>query len=141
MEFSQKNLDILEDILEIEKLSFPKQYGEDIYRERLKDKSYWIHAAEDNGRIAGYSIMYQDDGRGYIWITAVHPDYRRQGIAGRLIEMQCQLSREQGYKSVYLKTWRPEMIALCSKNGFKKTKEEKDHWGKGLDAVFMEKEL
>jgi len=29
MEFSEKNLDILDEILEIEKLSFPKKYGEE----------------------------------------------------------------------------------------------------------------
>ncbi|MDE6074967.1 MAG: GNAT family N-acetyltransferase [Clostridia bacterium] len=43
-----------------------------------------------DGRIAGAIMVGTDGRRGYIYHTAVHPDYRRRGIAKALVD--CALS-------------------------------------------------
>ena len=42
--------------------------------------------AEKDGAVVGVIIAGNDGRRGYIYHTAVNPDYRRQGIAKRLVD-------------------------------------------------------
>ncbi len=42
--------------------------------------------AEENGEIVGAIMVGNDDRRGYIYHTAVHPDFRGRGIARNLVE-------------------------------------------------------
>lgn len=51
-------------------------------------------AVDDSDQIIGVIMSGNDGRRGYIYHTAVHPDCRRQGIAGRLVQ-QCMDALEQ----------------------------------------------
>lgn len=51
----------------------------------LKRNPDTCFVAED-GEIVGVILAGNDGRRGYIYHTAVHPDYRKQGIAANLIE-------------------------------------------------------
>ncbi|MBR3281741.1 MAG: GNAT family N-acetyltransferase, partial [Ruminococcus sp.] len=42
--------------------------------------------AEEDGSIAGVIIAGNDGRRGYIYHTAVNPDYRRRGIGSELVD-------------------------------------------------------
>ncbi len=42
--------------------------------------------AEENGEIVGAIMVGNDGRRGYIYHTAVHPDFRGRGIARNLVE-------------------------------------------------------
>lgn len=42
--------------------------------------------AENNSAILGVIMVGNDGRRGYIYHTAVHPDYRKQGIAKKLVD-------------------------------------------------------
>lgn len=42
-------------------------------------------ALDDNRRIIGVILAGNDGRRGYIYHTAVHPDYRKQGVAEGLV--------------------------------------------------------
>ena len=51
--------------------------------------------AHDNGKIIGVIMAGHDGRRGYIHHTAVLPDYRRKGIAGKLVDSaMCALEKE-----------------------------------------------
>ena len=54
------------------------------------------------GKIVGVILVGSDGRRGYIYHTAVHPDYRRQGIAKRLVEKSLAALEELGIHKVAL---------------------------------------
>lgn len=51
----------------------------------LKRNPETCFVAEANNKIVGVIIVRNDGRRGYIYHTAVHPDYRHNGIATRLV--------------------------------------------------------
>ena len=58
--------------------------------------------AVNNGRIQGVILAGNDGRRGYIHHTAVHPDYRMQGIASRLVKMAMEALKNCGIHKVAL---------------------------------------
>ena len=65
------------------------------------------HVAEADSRIVGF-IFAERQSRGYglppgarIVAIAVHPDFRREGIARRLMERLCDECRAEGIEEVY----------------------------------------
>jgi ribosomal protein S18 acetylase RimI-like enzyme len=65
------------------------------------------HVAEADGRIVGF-IFAERQSRGYglppgarIVAIAVHPDFRRSGIAGQLMERLCEECRGEGIDELY----------------------------------------
>ena len=142
MEFKQVEIDEgIEGILEIAKLSFEKFYPKEKIYNQLKDKKYWIFVAIEKGKIIGFKIWYEEKSHIYSWLGAVHPDYRRKGVATELMKIQFRISKENGYKQIIVKTHigHPEMIEFLEKEGFTKFKTDKNHWNNGRDALFFKK--
>ena len=55
-----------------------------------------------DGHIAGVIISGHDGRRGYIYHTAVHPEYRRRGIASALVEVAVDALQKCGIHKVAL---------------------------------------
>ncbi len=53
-------------------------------------------AAEDGDALVGVILVGNDGRRGYIYHTAVHPQYRKQGIASRLVDTAMQALKQCG---------------------------------------------
>ena len=60
--------------------------SQDGIRRFLERNPETCFVAEDEGKIVGVILAGSDGRRGYIYHTAVHPTYRRRGIAGTLTE-------------------------------------------------------
>lgn len=58
--------------------------------------------AEINDKLIGVIMAGNDGRRGYIYHTAVHPDFRNQGIAGTLVETIMKALKECGINKVAL---------------------------------------
>ena len=58
--------------------------------------------AEESGQIVGVILAGNDGRRGYIYHTAVHPQYRRQGIATQLVEAALQALQRAGINKASL---------------------------------------
>ncbi|MBQ7145575.1 MAG: GNAT family N-acetyltransferase [Lachnospiraceae bacterium] len=56
--------------------------------------------AEDAGSVVGVIMVGSDGRRGYIYHTAVHPDYRRRGIATALTEKALEALQALGINKV-----------------------------------------
>lgn len=142
MEYLESTLnESLEDIVNLEKVVFEHYYGRDKIKNRLNDKKHWIYLVKDKGKSIAFKVWYEDSGgQIYSWLGGVHPDYRRRGIASKLMDIQFDMARQQGYSKIKLKTHKghPEMIALCKKRGFEFKGIHNDHWRNGLDAIHFE---
>lgn len=134
----------IEGILEIIKVSFEGFYSKERIFNKLKGKKYWIYVAKDNGKIVGFKIWYEENPEKiYSWLGAVHPDYRKRGIATKLMEIQLKSAKKLGYKIIEVKTHKghPEMLNFLKKEGFIETKRDKNHWGDEREAIFFEKKI
>lgn len=58
--------------------------------------------AEDDGKIIGVIMSGHDGRRGYIHHTAVLPEYRRQGIAKKLVDSAMNALEQDGINKVAL---------------------------------------
>ncbi len=58
--------------------------------------------AEKDGTVIGVIIAGNDGRRGYIYHTAVNPDYRRQGIAKRLVDTALEALKRLGINKTAL---------------------------------------
>ncbi|MCQ9209903.1 GNAT family N-acetyltransferase [Granulicatella seriolae] len=58
--------------------------------------------AEDNNQIIGVIIVGNDGRRGYIYHTAVRPEFRKQGIAHQLVESALEALKQCGINKVAL---------------------------------------
>ena len=58
--------------------------------------------AEKDGSVVGVIIAGNDGRRGYIYHTAVNPDYRRQGIAKQLVDAALETLKKLGISKAAL---------------------------------------
>jgi GNAT superfamily N-acetyltransferase len=73
------------------------------------------------GNPVGFKIGFRSSPIAYhSWVGGVLPDYRRQGVAGRMQEWQHAFARSRGYKSVYFNTFNRfrEMMIFGLDSGF-----------------------
>ena len=91
------------------------------------------------GRMAGYSSAVADAKRAELVSIAVHPRYRRRGVARALINRTLALLRGEGVRQCWL-TVRPanaEAIRLYESFGFRHVRRVKDYYGRGRDGKRM----
>ena len=145
MKFEESNLEnAINGILNIAKYSFTKFYSKEKIINKLKGKKYWIYVAKENNKIIGFKIWYElSPNKIYSWLGAVHPNYRREGMATKLMKIQFKVAKDLGYKVVEIKTHigHPEMLKMLEKEGFIENKRDPNHWGNGKEAIFFEKNL
>ena len=72
-------------VAELEKLCFSDPWSESSVASELNNQLALWMVAEDNGRVAGYVGSQTVMGESDMMNVAVHPDYRKQGIATTLI--------------------------------------------------------
>lgn len=77
-------------------------------------------AATEEGRVIGVIIAGHDGRRGYIYHTAVHPDFRHRGIAKALLEKATDALKECGIHKAALLVFRRNEggNAFWEKEGF-----------------------
>lgn len=89
-------------IAEIEKLCFNDPWSERSIASELDNRlSLWL-VAMDGDRLAGYVGSQSVLGETDMMNIAVHPDYRRQGIAEQLVVQLVDALKERGNHSLML---------------------------------------
>lgn len=128
----------LPSIAEIEKLSFSDPWSEQSLKETFASSVFKGFVAEEDGRVIGYSgVLFCYDAE--IALIAVHPSFRRRGIAGKLLDRSLAFSEEKGAENVFLevRTSNAPARALYESRGFIPISIRKAYYADGEDAIVM----
>ena len=92
----------------------------EMIQRRLNPVPHLVLSAHADGRTVGCTLGYERDGRFYSWLGAIHPDYRRHGVATALADYQEKWALDHGYTSIWMKTRNafPEMLIMAIRRGF-----------------------
>jgi len=134
----------IEQAIEISKLipELENPYEKSEYERRLNDKLNLILIAFWKGKLAGFKVGYQADDYFYSWLGGVIPEFRQKKIAHALAEFQQNWVRQNGIKTIKMKTRNKHKIMLhfALADGFYITGLEKQDDPKE-NRIFLDKEL
>lgn len=101
-------------------------------------RMFWV--AKADGRVIGYAGVMVIDDFADIATLAVVPEYRRQGIASRFINMIYAEARRRGATRILLevRTDNEPAKTMYEKLGFNILAERPNYYGPGRDAYMME---
>ncbi len=130
----------MERILWIERASFGRQaWPRRLFLELYEDCPELFIAAKWHGRIAGYAATAVEKRNAEIVSLAVHPDYRRQGVAQALMRFTLRAVARSGARRIELMV-RPENLAggrLYRSFGFRRVRLVRRYYEDGGDGVLM----
>ncbi len=131
----------IDEILEIEKVSFPSPWTREAFLIELKEKNFSCFlVAKSENRVVGYAGFWLAFDEAHVTNLAIHPEYRRKKIGERLIRFLLKLAVSKGAKRATLEV-RPSNIAaqnLYKKFGFEVGSIQKGYYSDtGEDALVM----
>ena len=116
-------------VAELEKLCFADPWSEKSIASELGNIwSYWV-VALDGERVVGYIGSQSSADESDVMNVAVHPDYRRRGIAESLIEVLIRELKNRGSHALMLEVRdsNEPAIALYEKLGFQQVGMRKNY--------------
>ena len=136
--------DHVSQVAELEKICFSDPWSEkSIASELTNPLSLWLVAVEDD-RVAGYvgsqSVMDESD----MMNVAVHPDFRRQGVAEKLVlELVAALAKNDNHcLTLEVRASNVSAISLYEKLGFAQIGLRKNYYRNPKeDALILRKEF
>jgi ribosomal-protein-alanine N-acetyltransferase len=136
--------DDIPEIVSIERLSFSTPWSETSFRSEIYSRYSITRVAELNGIIVGYVCVKHVADECHLLDLAVHPDYRKRGIATMLLDNVIQELRVEGCRFFYLEVRASNYAAkkLYEKFGFNMVGVRKGYYVyPAEDAVIMMLEL
>ena len=121
----------LDQVAEIEKMCFSDPWSRRMLSEHLENEcAATLVAQGSDGTVLGYAGLLVILDEGYITNVAVRPDYRRQGIAGELLNVFRRFA--EGNKLAFLtlevRESNAPARALYEKNGYKEVGVRKNYY-------------
>lgn len=134
----------LDEIMAIERASYPFPWSSNFFRQELQVACARSVLVELHGTILGYVLFWLLPGAVDIHNVAVHLDYRRRGIASMLLERVISEARDHGAVRVLLEVRKSNLPAqsLYQRIGFIVTGVRKGYYSdNGEDALAMTLDL
>ena len=129
-------------LAEIERACFHAPWSENMLREELGGGIFLV--AEQDGKTAGYVGCQTVLDEGYITNVAVRPECRRQGIAGKLLQVFLDFAKGNhlAFLSLEVRASNYDAIALYGSRGFRSVGRRKNYYEHPReDAIIMTKEF
>ena len=137
--------DHLDEVAELERVCFPPPWSRNMLAEELDNYlSAFLVALDDNDKVAGYAGLQAVLDEGYITNVAVRPDCRRQGIAGKLLQVFLDFAKGNplAFLSLEVRASNYDAIALYGSRGFRSVGRRKNYYEHPReDAIIMTKEF
>ncbi len=132
--------DDLAAIIEIERMSFSTPWSETSFFNETKKPRSFLKVIRKGGKVAGYICGNWIIDEGHILDLAIHPEYRRLGLASTLVSIGIERLREEGCRFVFLEVRSSNEPAakMYSKFGFEVIGTRKNYYTSPVeDAVIM----
>ncbi|HIR53947.1 MAG TPA: ribosomal protein S18-alanine N-acetyltransferase [Candidatus Onthovicinus excrementipullorum] len=129
-----------EEIERIEQACFSAPWSLESIRAGFQNETDLFYIAEADGTTTGYLGLSRVLDECYLYNLAVHPRYRRRGIARQLLGRACEEMFASGasFVSLEVRTSNAAAIALYSGMGFRRAGERKNFYSSPQeDAVIM----
>lgn len=127
-------------VLQIERASFAADaYPRGLFLELYRDCAGLFFVAKLRGRLGAYMVTCAGSGAAEIVSLAVHPDYRRQGMARALIEHTLDSLRAADVTRAELRVRSTNAagLRLYRSFGFRRAGAEPGYYEDGGDAISM----
>lgn len=134
----------LESIAALERQCFSAPWSVPMLEEELfNSQASFLVAEDDRGQVLGYAGLQVILDEGYIANIAVDPKWRRQGLAGELLEVYCRFGQEHlAFLTLEVRASNAPAIALYRKLGFAPVGRRRDYYrAPREDAILMTREF
>ena len=140
------NADHLEELEKLEKICFSRPWSRKMLAEELENQCAAFLVAQDSitGQVMGYAGLLVMADEGYITNVAVFPEYRRQGIAGKLLDVFLNFAQANrlSFLTLEVRASNYDAIALYGSRGFRSTGRRKNYYEHPKeDAIIMTREF
>ena len=137
--------DHLDEVAELERVCFTTPWSRNMLAEELDNYlSAFLVALDDNDKVAGYAGLQAVLDEGYITNVAVRPDCRRQGIAGKLLQIILDFVKGNhlAFLPLEVRASNYDAIALYGSRGFRSVGRRKNYYEHPReDAIIMTREF
>ena len=139
------NADHLDQVAELERICFSTPWSRNMLAEELENAlSAFLVALDDGDNVVGYAGLQVILDEGSITNVAVRPDCRRQGIAGKLLQVFLDFARGNhlAFLTLEVRASNYDAIALYGSRGFREAGRRKNYYERPReDAIIMTKEF
>lgn len=128
----------------LDKICFDIPWSEKSFEDEAENKLATYFIARESGKIIGYAGFWSVSGEGDITNVAVLPEYRKKGVASRLLETVIKKAGELKLSVLTLEVRKSNFAAqnLYSKYGFEIIGKRKRYYSdNNEDALIMTKKL
>ncbi len=136
----QMKLQDLDQILAIEKVSFPTAWPRQVFEIELKSPRSFTRVSKIGDKVIGYVVAWTVYDEGHILNIAVHPEFRRMGI-GEDLMIDCFdyfSKRHAKYALLEVRISNIIAIKMYEKLGFKSIGTRRGYYNDtGEDAIVM----
>ena len=133
--------DHLDQVAEIEQICFSDPWSRRMLSEHLENEcAATLVALSENGTVLGYAGLLVVLDEGYITNVAVRPEYRRQGIAGELLQVFRRFAEgnKMAFLTLEVRDSNTSARVLYTKHGFKEVGVRKNYYDHPKeDAIIM----
>ena len=139
------NADHLDQVAELERICFSTPWSRTMLAEELENAlSAFLVALDDGDNVVGYAGLQVILDEGSITNVAVRPDCRRQGIAGKLLQVFLDFAQGNhlAFLTLEVRASNYDAIALYGSRGFREAGRRKNYYEHPReDAIIMTKEF
>jgi ribosomal-protein-alanine N-acetyltransferase len=145
MKIEIANIDEIDDILQIEHVSFTDPWSKSSFEEAINSDNITVYSVtDDNGNMVGFSCLLMIDYEAEILNIAVDRNSRNQGIGTLLATHMINICRSNGVEDIFLEVRESNVSAraLYVKLGFAEIGKRKKYYSNPTeDAILMKLSL
>lgn len=137
--FDKLKPEYLDSLTELEKICFSVPWSRNLFKNDISNKTAYYVLAVLNDKVIGYCGLYKVLDEADITNIAVHPEFRKQGLAERMLEniiKHCELNK---ISKITLEVRKSNInaIKLYEKNAFKVVGERKNYYSDNNETAIL----